>query len=321
MAEIVERMATVTSLSRKYRGLGIMRAEWEGSLQNINILRKLESSNTPLLPILRPCDVEIDAAGRSLNVDITTSVKSMREVLREREFEVWEKMPLRGLGVSMYKEKTHCNKWVYEKKILSSSEWTTGLKMSANIAGVRAIPGRNSGITQCRHAGCLEKETLPHVLGSCPKNELLRNTRHHTVRSTIASELRRLGWSVDEETSCISEDSSTRRCDIVAVKPDRSMAVILDPTIRFEQNSSHPENVDIEKRSIYEPCIADLARRYQIDPQKFKVVGLLLGARGAIPSFTWNILTEFGLTNKTLTEISLQILKDSIRILNIHLFQ
>lgn len=305
---------------KKYRGLGIMKAEWEASLQNINILKKLSDSNNPLLKLLRNCENEIVVACNGLQVENSLTVKMMREVLRVRAFDEWANMSLRGIGVAVYKETTKCNKWVYDKQTLSSSEWTAALKMSANIAGVRVIPGRTTGTTLCRHSGCTEIETLPHVLGSCRKSELLRNTRHHTVRSTIASEMRHLGWNVDEEISCLSDDSSTRRCDIIAVKSDSSQVLILDPTVRFEKNASQADEVDREKKSIYEPCIGDLARRYQIEANKFKVIGLLFGARGAIPSFTFSVLRDLGIPNKKIIDMSLKILKDSVHILNYHLF-
>ncbi|KAL1447566.1 hypothetical protein WDU94_010893 [Cyamophila willieti] len=306
---------------RKFRGLGIMRAEWEAPLQNINILKKLIDSNNPLLLTLRNCSDEMTTASNILHVSPAISVKEMRETLRENSFKEWESMSLRGVGVAVYREVTKSNKWVYDKQSLSSSEWTTGLKMSANITGVRAVPGRNTGITLCRQLGCTEKETLPHVLGSCKKNELLRNTRHHTVRSSIAEELRRLGWTVDEELSCVSEDASTRRCDIVAKNPGNTQVLILDPTVRFENGPSQAQDVDIEKRAIYEPCVKDLARRFQIDEDKFKVIGLLFGARGSISTFTYNTLCDLGISSKTIIDICLKVLKNSIRILNLHLHQ
>ena len=192
--------------------------------------------------------------------------------------------------------------------------------MSANVTAVRAFPGRTTSTTLCRHPGCTEKETLPHVLGKCPTNELLRNTRHHSVRSTIANELKRQGWSVDEELNCLSEDSSTRRCDIVATNPTKTQVLILDPTVRFEQTVTQATDVDREKKALYEPCIADLSRRLQIDKDKFKVIGLLFGARGAVPSFTFDVLRNLGIPSKVILDVALKMLKDSVHIVNIHLF-
>ena len=61
---------------------------------------------------------------------------------------------------------------------------------------------------------CLsETETLAHVLGTFPHCEILRNSRHHQIRSMIANELRKI-HQVEEEVHGISIDGSHRRIDI-----------------------------------------------------------------------------------------------------------
>lgn len=290
-------------------------------LQNINILRKLDESNVPVLPLLRNCADEIKAACDKISVNADLTGRKMRETLRTRAFDEWASMPLRGAGIRLYQENTKTNSWVYNKGILSSSEWTTALKMSANVAAVRSVPGRNTGVTLCRHIGCQETETLPHVLGFCSKTELLRNVRHHKIRSTIASRMREHGWTVDEEVVCKSACGSIRRCDIIAFKPDKNQVLILDPTVHFETGLEQPVEVDAEKKAYYEPCKADLARIYNIAEENFQVTGLLFGARGSVPKFTSDFLSNLGVENKLIQEIALQVLKDSVRMLNIHLFR
>ncbi|KAJ4427835.1 hypothetical protein ANN_25614 [Periplaneta americana] len=98
------------------------------------------------------------------------------------------------------------------------SEWREAIKMNANVSAVRSVPGRSSGSNLCRRCD-REVETLAHVLGACPHGELLRNTRHHTLRSIIAIALRNKGYSVYEEVHGISSEGSNRRIDIIAFKP------------------------------------------------------------------------------------------------------
>ncbi|KAJ4440738.1 hypothetical protein ANN_08962 [Periplaneta americana] len=54
------------------------------------------------------------------------------------------------------------NAWIFNKSGLSKSEWVTCLKMNANLAAVRGVPGRSLDGSRCRH-GCPETETLAHV--------------------------------------------------------------------------------------------------------------------------------------------------------------
>src|SRR5436190_6957133 len=205
--------------------------------------------------------------------------QTIRSTLQLREFENWCKLPHKGKGVELFKEVTSANKWVFSKKGLSSSEWTTALKMVANVVPVRSVPGRSQDGTRCRH--CSEPETLAHVLGSCPYGALLRNSRHHSVRTIIATALRNKGWQVVEEVHCIAESGSNRRLDILCFNTKSKEGFVIDPTIRFEVSSDQPKLVDEEKKSIYEPCVKYLKEKYNLND--VSVHGLMIGARGTIP--------------------------------------
>ncbi|KAJ4432095.1 hypothetical protein ANN_20709 [Periplaneta americana] len=110
---------------------------------------------------------------------------------------------------------------------------------------------------------CEVTETLGHVLGLCPKGGLLRNVRHHSVRSYIVSHLRKnKNLEVHEEVHCISEDGSNRPADVVALNRRKKKAVILDPTVGFEKDVSQALAVDQEKQVIYRPCAPHLSERY-----------------------------------------------------------
>ncbi|KAJ4448407.1 hypothetical protein ANN_10423 [Periplaneta americana] len=104
--------------------------------------------------------------------------------------------------------------------------------------------------TRCRYPDCSELETLGHVLGQCPKGELLINARHHRVRHALATSLKTLNWEIHEEVHCVSSDASFRRADIIAINGRLKRALVLDPTIRFDRNLNQATEVDIEKKSI-----------------------------------------------------------------------
>ncbi|KAJ4433190.1 hypothetical protein ANN_15447 [Periplaneta americana] len=116
----------------------------------------------------------------------------------------------KGKGVEMYSEVTAANSWIANKKGLSTGEWIPSLKMTENLAAVRSVPDRPLDGTRCKH-GCPEIETLTHVLGFCEQELLLRNSRHHLIRSKIAAVLRNKGWEVEEQISCLAENGSTRQ--------------------------------------------------------------------------------------------------------------
>ncbi|KAJ4437061.1 hypothetical protein ANN_17196 [Periplaneta americana] len=92
---------------------------------------------------------------------------------------------------------------------------------------------------------------------------LLRNSRHHLVRSKIAAALRTKGWIV-EEISCLAENGSTRRVDILAYNADTKQGIIVDPTIRFEVGCHQSAEVHLEKKSIYEPTVNYFKLKYAL---------------------------------------------------------
>ncbi|KAJ4445784.1 hypothetical protein ANN_12469 [Periplaneta americana] len=154
------------------------------------------------------------------------------------------------------------------------------------------IEGRTLSTTRCRHPDCSELETLGHVLGQCPKGELLINARHHRVRHALAISLKTLNWEIHEEIHCVSSDGSFRWADIIAINGRLKRALVLDHTIRFEINLNQATEVDIEKKSIYEPCLPYLSQKYNVPLKQWSVIGLLFGSRGSVTKFTWNYLKE-----------------------------
>ncbi|KAJ4435820.1 hypothetical protein ANN_18439 [Periplaneta americana] len=151
--------------------------------------------------------------GKNLN---QINISSLRKLLRDKEFDSWCTLPQKGKGVILYKEYAPGNKWLSKPKELSSSEWKDAIKMTANVCPVRALPSRSQNGTHCRHCRS-EKETLAHILGACPHGELLRNSRHHKIRSLLASALRGKNYQVEEEVHGLSTNGSSRRIDIIAI--------------------------------------------------------------------------------------------------------
>lgn len=247
--------------------------------------------------------------------------RHLRKLLREEAFMRWSALPHKGKGVITYQQDPKANAWFTQRKGLSSSEWTNSIKMSCNTAAVRTVPGRApSQSVQCRQPGCQEIETLGHVLGFCMKGELQQNSRHHKVRSLIASKLRTFKWEVYEEIQCLATDGSIRRVDIVALDRHHQKALILDPTVRMEQNEQQAIQVDQEKKSIYIPCIPHLSERYNLPVNAWDVKGLLFGARGTSFKFTSSYLQSLSFTYRDIVNISTNVLRDSLSILHNHLY-
>ena len=247
--------------------------------------------------------------------DFRLNSRKIRQYLREDQFEKWSKYPQKGKGVVLFRECPFANKWIRHHKGLTVSEWIDSLKMVANVAAVRAIPGRSPDNNRCRHCHS-ETETLAHVLGYCRFGETLRNTRHHKIRSLIANNLKENKFEVHEEVHGLEENGSTRRIDIIAIQ--NSTGTIFDPTIRFETDINQPQEINKEKIKIYENTIPYYKTKYNL--KKIEIIGLMIGARGTLPNFTNNVLSKFKVKKSTKEEIIRTTLKYSVYILRNHLY-
>ncbi|KAJ4436034.1 hypothetical protein ANN_18661 [Periplaneta americana] len=72
------------------------------------------------------------------------------------------------------------------------------------------------------------------------------------------------GWVVEEEISCLAENGSTRRVDILAYNADTKQGIIVDPTIRFEVECHQSAEIHLEKKSIYEPIANYFKLKYAL---------------------------------------------------------
>ncbi|KAJ4435454.1 hypothetical protein ANN_18069 [Periplaneta americana] len=86
----------------------------------------------------------------------------VRAAMKANKIRIMESNPGRGRGVELYSQVPKANAWIFNNSGLSTSEWVTCLKMNANLAAVRGVPGRSLDGSRCRH-GCPETETLADV--------------------------------------------------------------------------------------------------------------------------------------------------------------
>lgn len=308
---------------RKYRGLAMVRCEWEVLIQHFAIAKRMATVPDELLHSVFDCQAEMDYCKQKLGVEGGTA-RQLRLALREMAFSDWSVMKYQGVGVRHYKHFPKANRLVYDKSGLSGSEWTAFLKLCtgyANLAGVRGTTGHYS--TLCRHCpnDRAEIETLPHVLGKCSYNDELRNMRHHSLKHKLANLLREKGFFCTVEAYCVDTDGSSRFVDILASEPGTNKAYIIDPTVRWGRNEDMDKEVQEEKAGIYEKCYEYIAREYaNFANKEFEVIGIWVGARGEIGTGIINLFDRFGLDKKQLPEISESVVTASLGIIHHHIY-
>lgn len=242
-----------------------------------------------------------------------------------KAYEEWKIKPFQGIGVSHFSEYTPSNSFIFDKKILSGSEWTQAIKMNINYANLAGVPGVNSGSNMpnllCRHCG-KEREILSHVLGSCPHNNTMVIARHNKIKNKISEELNKKGYDCFEEVHAIDNHGSHRFCDIIAFERNTNKAFIIDPTIRFEKNDAlQGDDIHREKCEIYNGCIPYLKEKYleSYGERDFQVLGLWFGSRGTISKNVF-FFDKFHLPKNLLKILSQTIICDSVKIVNFHIY-
>lgn len=306
---------------RKLRGLGLFRASWEIYLQHFTIADKLSKINDGLFQSVSDCRAEMDQCRKTLNVAGDSS-RSLRAALRNESFDKWCNLKYQGSGVIHFKNHTPSNDFVYNKNTLSSSEWVSAIKLNSNYANLNGVPGIGSSSNLCRKCG-KESETIPHVIGRCPSNNLLITSRHHSIKNQIADQLRTKGFTCFEEVYAIDSEGRSRFSDIIAFQHNSTKAYIIDPTIRYETNDiSQDQNIKDEKENIYSKCIPFYNEKYMesFGERDWCVRGLWFGSRGTFGNSVIEFFREVKLDNSVLKQMSEEILSKTIHIINAHIY-
>lgn len=109
--------------------------------------------------------------------------------------------------------------------------------------------------------------------------------------------------------------------DILAIDTTQKKAYLIDPTVRFESNLDVGALAHEEKKATYDPCIPFLKERYKEHGQcDWEVIGLWVGARGAISAQMVEFFDRFQLDQSVLVEISEKVLKASLLMLHHHMY-
>jgi len=95
-------------------------------------------------------------------ISYKTAIKTLRQNLKDSEYNNWSNLNFHGRGVKIFKECESINKTLFFKDELTCSECISYLKIIPNVSSCRALPGRSQDGISCRR--CSENyETLPHI--------------------------------------------------------------------------------------------------------------------------------------------------------------
>ena len=261
-------------------GLGLPELVRSVPAQRINALKALLRSADPKIRTMAEAmDVRgliaSYAASANLKVPSTETGKAKWHTQPIKE---WENLSAMGQGVTSFKGKTSnaWNSWDGNvAKQTSEADYITALKLRTNTYPCRATLARGRDIDPtCRRCG-LTVETLGHISGSCTSVKDYRIKRHNVVTNAIAERAKQEKWCVAYEPRLLGQNNELFKPDLVLVKG--SKAVVLDPTIVYEQGDSL-ERANRGKEEKYRHLVPIVQEKFSVT--EVEVRGLAVGCRG-----------------------------------------
>ena len=110
--------------------------------------------------------------------------------------------------------------------------------------------------------------------------------------------------------------------DIIAIDSVRKKGFVTDPTVRFEHESQQAQDVDAEKKRMYEPCLLYRADKYRLvyGELAWEVIELFSGARGIVSKFVVDFWKRFDLNMCALVDVAQDILSYSVHLISSHIY-
>ena len=131
------------------------------------------------------------------------------------------------------------------------------------------------------------KETLLHVLGTCPAHTKQRLDRHKMVLEHIVSRIPKK-WTV-----AVEQRQANRIPDLVLECEEEKTAIIIDIKVPFDSSSSFSRN-DTDMKEKYLP----LQREHESNGFSSSIQTIQVGCLGLVPSSTFSCLRAMGIKGR-----------------------
>ncbi|MCP3679146.1 MAG: reverse transcriptase family protein [Gammaproteobacteria bacterium] len=219
-----------------------------------------------------------------------------------------------GAGLSEAATSPVSSSWIQDGTgLLTGSRFIQALKVRGNLihTRLRSSRGRPAAPTRC-DKGCNQRESLGHILQSCPSVQPWRIKRHDDVLSLFIKILGKRGWRTCREPA-IPTPAGIRRPDLIIWGHGRSMVV--DVQVVSDSGA-------VMLLTAHESKVA----YYQTEPIDNWVL-LKTGARPSFSSLTFNwrgimasasvrTLKDLGLTRQELKLLTVRSLEGSVNIVH-----
>uniref|UniRef100_H3ALL1 Reverse transcriptase domain-containing protein n=1 Tax=Latimeria chalumnae TaxID=7897 RepID=H3ALL1_LATCH len=202
----------------------------------------------------------------------------------------WKELRCQGISVSHFKDDSVSNSWCTDLSKFKSKHLIAALQLRSNTYPTREFSarGRPTVPKMCRGCGNAT-ETLGHM--RCITVKGARIKRHNKVAEQLIRKAKKIGWTTLREPNLIDTQGRLRKPDLIFKKGDQ--ALVVDVTVRLEDNQSSLEKVFQEKIDYYSPLKPQIEQLTGC--RNIGFYGFVVGARGKFPKDNSRLLIDLGL--------------------------
>lgn len=231
--------------------------------------------------------------------------------VKKEELSRWCALTSQGKAVENLVDDVIGNAWLRDTTLLKPCQMVTALKLRANLAGNRTAMHKITPQVDVACRKCdVQHETLGHILGQCESTKKARIKRHNEIRDFVMAKTLKKGMAVTKET-IVGLPTGNLKPDLVIQHQGR--VFVVDITVRHEDGGNMLRGYD-EKIGKY-TCLLPHFREQLHNVTGGEVLPIVVGTRGAMPSYTRQALAKLGIDDRsTLLTISLMALRCSVNI-------
>uniref|UniRef100_W5M4D3 Reverse transcriptase domain-containing protein n=1 Tax=Lepisosteus oculatus TaxID=7918 RepID=W5M4D3_LEPOC len=203
---------------------------------------------------------------------------------RNDEFENWTKLPVQGTRIKNFKDDPDSNSWLAHHKGFKERHYIAALQLRTNVYPNRESLNRGQRDTQHCYKCQQKTETYSHILDQCPCGKSTRIKRHNKICYILAKEAKKQNWEIRKEPHFRLKE--VRKPDLIFTKNNES--IVIDVTVRYEQNLHTLKEAEREKVVYYEPLKEQI--KETTGAEKVTFYGFPIGARGKWHNRNFNVL-------------------------------
>lgn len=285
------RLAALVPIMQARRLITLFHSD---DLETRLLVRELVAEKEVLSAWRRACSM-VGASADPARLPLPSDLSLVSSVAwRKYEYRRWCNHAMQGVGISSFQNDRVSNHWLCDpcRYWFHESETLLALRLRSGTVQTRAFSslGRPWLLARCALCG-YQRETIRHLIGSCPELKPNRMRSHNKVCVYLAAVAESVGWTVQQEPHLVGPHGKIGVPDLVTIKGP--CALIIDVAIGYEVAPDTLSKAAVLKVRKYTPFIPVLMALHP-GIRVVEVYGFPMGARGKWYCGNDDVLSKLG---------------------------